>query len=365
LQSAANVDLLARTIRGLRQRIPGRFAIETGVNYLQPLPGELSDGAFWAAVSRSADCEILLDLHNLWANERNGRQSMEAVCAELPLDRVVEVHLAGGRELGGLWLDAHSGVVPAELLERAHELLPRFPNAQAVVFEILPEAADQLGPDRLLQELQRLHEFVRSIEPATGRRPVQLAARPLGPASTATSAKQGILDPGLEALPSPEQYEACLGALVNSRPAPQGCETLAAHLQADPGLPVFQELVRSGRTGRIAEGASLCCRLIGRALSRPALARLLDAFMAASPPERFATDECLAFLKYLLNHGPLQQVPGLRDALQLEIGLLHSFSRGGPTRVHLHQAPEALIRSVLSGTNPILAPQPTLFELMP
>lgn len=365
LQSPVNVDLLASTIRGLRQRIPGRFAIETGVNYLQPLPGELSDGAFWAAVSRSADCDILLDLHNLWANERNGRQSMEAVCAELPLDRVVEVHLAGGRELGGLWLDAHSGVVPAELLERARKLLPSFPRVQAVVFEILPEAADQLGPEGLLQELERLRAFVRSIDRAPGQQAQQPSPRPLWQASAAQSANPGGLQPGQADLPSPEQYEACLGALVNNRPAPIGSEPLAAHLQADPGLPVFQELVRSGRTGRIAEGASLCCRLIGKALSGPALARLLDAFMAASPPQRFATDECLAFLDYLLTEGPLDQVPGLRDALHLEIGLLQSFTRGRPSRVRLHQAPEDLIRSVLGGRAPTPAPEPMLYELTP
>ena len=49
------------------------FLIETGVNYLRSRPGELSDGTFIASVADGSDCG-LLDLHNLLANERNGRE---------------------------------------------------------------------------------------------------------------------------------------------------------------------------------------------------------------------------------------------------------------------------------------------------
>ena len=64
-----------------------------------------------AAVAECADCGILLDLHNLFANGVNGRQSVEEFIAQLPLERVWEIHVAGGVELDGYWLDAHSGGV--------------------------------------------------------------------------------------------------------------------------------------------------------------------------------------------------------------------------------------------------------------
>ena len=44
----------------------------------------------------AADCGILLDLHNVLCNARNGRQSVAAFCYTLPLKRVWELHLAGG-----------------------------------------------------------------------------------------------------------------------------------------------------------------------------------------------------------------------------------------------------------------------------
>lgn len=60
-------------------------------------------------VVESADCGLLLDLHDLFANALNGRQSLDEFLDLAPLDRVWEVHLAGGMEVDGFWLDAHSG----------------------------------------------------------------------------------------------------------------------------------------------------------------------------------------------------------------------------------------------------------------
>jgi Protein of unknown function (DUF692) len=71
--------------------------------------------AYVAAIAEQADCGILLDLHNIWTNQRNGRQPVTDYIAQLPLDRVWEVHLAGGFETGGFYLDAHVGAIDPEL----------------------------------------------------------------------------------------------------------------------------------------------------------------------------------------------------------------------------------------------------------
>ena len=104
IQSEESVALAARNLRRLQHLADRPILFETGVNYLRPWPGEMADGEFFAAVAQRADCGILLDLHNLFANERNGRQSMCDVLDTLPLDRVIEVHLAGGEWLDGYWL---------------------------------------------------------------------------------------------------------------------------------------------------------------------------------------------------------------------------------------------------------------------
>ena len=108
-QTESGVEAAVAAIAALRAELDVPFSFETPVSYLQPRADEIADGAFVAAVAEAADCGILLDLHNIWTNERNGRQSAREFLAQLPLDRVSEVHLAGGLERSGFWLDAHSG----------------------------------------------------------------------------------------------------------------------------------------------------------------------------------------------------------------------------------------------------------------
>jgi len=107
-QIPASARVAASNVRRYASAIGRPVAFETGVNYFRPRPEHLSDGRFFDAVAVQADCGILLDLHNLWCNERNGRQRLRDALAEMPLERVWEVHVAGGQRLDGMWLDAHS-----------------------------------------------------------------------------------------------------------------------------------------------------------------------------------------------------------------------------------------------------------------
>lgn len=159
-QTWAGVEAAAAHVGEYRRRLDIPFLVETGVNYLRPAPGELSDGAFVAHVVERADCGILLDLHNAWVNQRNGRQTVAGLVDELPLERVLEVHLAGGFQLGDHYLDAHSGPVADELLELAAGVLPRLANLRAVVFETLPEDLVAMGSAGLARVLEALHRLV-------------------------------------------------------------------------------------------------------------------------------------------------------------------------------------------------------------
>ena len=120
-------------------------AFENSVSYLPPRRGEMSDGDFVAEVAEAADCGILLDLHNVLCNARNGRQSLEAFCDAIPLDRVWEIHLAGGVSERGFWLDAHSGLVEPVLMDLMADLVPRLPALGAIIFEIMPEFIPATG----------------------------------------------------------------------------------------------------------------------------------------------------------------------------------------------------------------------------
>jgi uncharacterized protein (UPF0276 family) len=65
-----------------------------------------------AAIAEQTDCGNLLNLHKIWTDQRNGHRLVTDYLAELPLDRVWDVHLAGGYETGGFNLNAHSARSP-------------------------------------------------------------------------------------------------------------------------------------------------------------------------------------------------------------------------------------------------------------
>jgi len=87
-QTAEGVEVAAAAARAMAAQVKVPFAIENGVSYLRRRPDEMTDVEFIAAVAERADVGILLDLHNAYANERNGRGTMASLVEALPLDRV-------------------------------------------------------------------------------------------------------------------------------------------------------------------------------------------------------------------------------------------------------------------------------------
>jgi uncharacterized protein (UPF0276 family) len=152
-QTLQGLETATAAIRALQAALPVPIAVETGVSYLRPLPDELPDGDFVGRVVENADCGLLLDLHNVYCNSLNGRQPLDEYLHQLPLDRVWEIHLAGGMERDGFWLDAHSGAIPDSLYAVAEELVPRLPNLKAIIFEIFPSFVPVVGLELVREQI--------------------------------------------------------------------------------------------------------------------------------------------------------------------------------------------------------------------
>jgi uncharacterized protein (UPF0276 family) len=75
------------------------------------------------------------------------------------LDRVGEIHVAGGSWQDGFWMDAHDSRVPEPVWELLEYALPRTPRAGGVVFEVLEEHVSRLGVDLIAAELLRARDI--------------------------------------------------------------------------------------------------------------------------------------------------------------------------------------------------------------
>lgn len=330
-QTAAGAARAARSIRAMADALPVPLAVETGVSYLQPRADELPDGEFLARVVEEADCGILLDLHNLYCNERNGRQPIEEVLRALPLERVWEVHLAGGFERRGYWLDSHSGAIPAPLAALAAEVLPRLPALRALVYELFPAYLQLVGLGTVRRELERLRGLWAARERAGAARTLERVPAP----------------PPLVDGPSPEAWEDALGALVVGR-APDS--PLARELAADAGVGITRELLEEFRASMVVEVLKLSFRAIALARGPAPFDEALASYRAKAAPERFGSAEAAGFAEHLA--GLALDVPYLDEVLAFERAALATLLDGRPRVVPFRHDPMLLLRPLAEGRPP-------------
>ncbi|SBT90209.1 Uncharacterized conserved protein, UPF0276 family [Streptomyces sp. DI166] len=335
-QNDAGVRAAVRSVRIMADALSCPSAIEVGTNYLRPRPGELTDGDFVRRVAEGSGCGLLLDLHNVLANERNGRGGVDTLLAELPLDRVWEVHLAGGTEHRGYWLDSHSGLPDAELLALAARVLPRLPALRAVLFEVTPGSVPELDAGAV----RDLLSFVREAWPDADPLPPLSSPRPVAlPVALPASAAGGQV--------LPAEWEHTLASLVIGR---DPGTPLARELAADPAIGLLRELVTEFRGSALAGALRYTTRLLLLTLGPEGVARLLDAYLRARPPRLFASEEAFAFAEHLA--GDLPHVPWLAQVLQLDLGLLRARIDGTPCTVALDTDPTALLTDLGAGRLP-------------
>lgn len=351
-QTEAQVRVVADNIRRLQDAVGVPVAIENGTSYLRPRSDEMGDGEFIARVAEVADCGLLLDLHNAYANAANGRQPLGELLAQLPLHRVWELHLAGGLVREGFWLDAHSGPVPEPLWQQLHGLPARLPALQAVVFEMFPSFVAEQGPEAVVAELQRLRAWLEGSAAAPAP-----ASPPVAP--RLQWAHEPVADDG-----AGDGWESALTELVTGQPTIAGDDRAArwhAALAPEAGLPLLRDLVFSFRASMLVQALPLSMRLLLANLGpEPVRLVLQDAF-AHEPPRLYAALEAEAFAAHLERR--CFAVPHLQAVLRYELALARTLIDGQPRVVPFEVEPMPLLRALAEGRLPDEVPQAGAFEV--
>jgi uncharacterized protein (UPF0276 family) len=134
--SRAEVRRLAARASRLQELLGVPLAHENAAYYVECAGADLDEPDFMAALVETADTSLHIDLHNIYTNSINlGRYSMSEYLDALPLERVVEIHIAGGSWSGGVYHDWHDSQVPEPVWQTLEELLCRS-RPGAVVLEM-------------------------------------------------------------------------------------------------------------------------------------------------------------------------------------------------------------------------------------
>ena len=130
-----SIEWLKRAYYHARRAIGRPFALEN-VTYYFPVPhGSLDEAEFLNRLTQETDCTLLLDATNVFNNAENHGYDPIAFLDRIPLDRVSQIHLAGGHlTKDGLWEDSHSARVMEPVWPLFEEIVRRT-KAEIVILE--------------------------------------------------------------------------------------------------------------------------------------------------------------------------------------------------------------------------------------
>lgn len=149
------VEVLCRNIIEMRRYVDVPLILEN-ITYMVEMPGaEMSEAQFLTELLERTGCGLLLDVTNLYTNAVNHGHDLSAVLEQLPLERVVQLHFAGGYWHDGVLIDSHSQQTPSEVWDLMGEVVTRAP-VKGIILE-RDENLPSFG--ELLEELGRAREI--------------------------------------------------------------------------------------------------------------------------------------------------------------------------------------------------------------
>jgi len=154
--SDENVRRVAERARRMQALLERPFAIENITYYVHPGQPEMTELEFLQQVLEQSHAHLLLDVNNVYVNAQNHDFDPYAFIAGLPLDRVLEIHVAGHRTLdSGMRLDSHGQAVAPAVLELLEWTLER----TGPVPVLLERDNDVPELSELLREVAQLREL--------------------------------------------------------------------------------------------------------------------------------------------------------------------------------------------------------------
>jgi uncharacterized protein (UPF0276 family) len=107
--------------------------IENVSSYVSYSHSAMQEWEFLAALTQEADCDLLLDVNNIYVSSVNhGFDALEFLQG-IPADRVRQMHLAGHTRQGECLIDTHDQPVPEEVWSLYAIASRMFPDVSTMI----------------------------------------------------------------------------------------------------------------------------------------------------------------------------------------------------------------------------------------
>lgn len=159
-------DVAVQRIRELQDQLGVPVAVENVSYYAHPGEAHCTEIELVLDVLERSGAKLLLDVNNVFVNARNHGFDPYAYVDRIPVERVVQVHVAGHsvRE-DGLLLDTHGNAVRDEVYQLLEHALRRIGQVPVLL------ERDQNFPDfaELAAEVRKVHAIYQRATEATWR----------------------------------------------------------------------------------------------------------------------------------------------------------------------------------------------------
>jgi uncharacterized protein (UPF0276 family) len=160
------LQILCDRVSQVQDILGSTLLLENGVVHT-PVPAtDMSEAEFMNALAARTGCAFLLDLHNLYVNSVNLNTSPVEFIDALDLGAVHEMHIAGGNELYGAYLDSHAGPCADAIWPLLSLAAPRCSNLRGVTFEFHESYFPLLEEEGVLAQVTQARE---AMVPTVGR----------------------------------------------------------------------------------------------------------------------------------------------------------------------------------------------------
>jgi len=164
------VSVAADRLNMIKKIVPA-VGFENSV-FLFLLGDPMHEADLYNQICNKADCNLLLDLHNVYTHSLNFEIDPYAFVRQIDLDRVIQIHISGGSESDPDWvstgktyrLDSHDGWIPETVWDLYENILPLCKNLRGVVVERLDGTLEEKDVPPFESEFRRAKQIYKNIK---------------------------------------------------------------------------------------------------------------------------------------------------------------------------------------------------------
>ena len=120
-------------IRQVQDFLGERIVIENVSSYVTYRSSEMTEWQFIAELTASADCDLLLDVNNVYVSSVNHGFDAHAFIDAMPAPRVRQIHLAGHSHQGDFLIDTHDTAVPQAVWDLYRHTVQRLGSVPTMI----------------------------------------------------------------------------------------------------------------------------------------------------------------------------------------------------------------------------------------